>query len=149
MANEHLILCGGTRLSSRKPAWHSAKTVELRINEDPRRINVKIEDITKKLMSNLTDLQLHLFENAALVYGADQATTRGGTIRIDYGSAWYRDFRFEIPVRRRDFWSMAEVQDALTKTLHDFSGDNFEFSFHSKPPAAPTYFEWGTDETTE
>jgi hypothetical protein len=151
MANEHLILCGGAELTSRKQAWQSAKTVELRINEDPGRINCKISDITERLMSNLTDVELDLLEIAAYIYGADQATTRGGTVRIDYGEAWYREFLFEIPVRRRDFWSSAEVQDDLTRTLHDFSGDNFEFSFssHAKPQDVPSYFEWGNDETTD
>lgn len=145
MANEHLVLCGGAPLSSRKQAWQSVKTVELRINEDPGRVNCKISDITEKLMSNLTALDLDLLEIAAYVYGADQATTRGGTVRIDYGEAWYRDFRFEIPVRRRDFWSSAEVQGDLSKALHDLSGDNFEFSFssHAKPQEMPPYFEWG------
>jgi 7-cyano-7-deazaguanine synthase in queuosine biosynthesis len=151
VANEHLILCGGAQLSSRKQAWQSAKTVELRINEDPGRVNLKISDITERLTSNLTDVELDLLEIAAYVYGADQATTRGGTVRIDYGEAWYRDFRFEIPVRRRDFWASAEVQDDLSRTLHDLSGDNFEFAFssHSKPTEIPGYFEWGKDETTD
>jgi hypothetical protein len=151
MANEHLILCGGAQLSSRKQAWHLAKSVELRINEDPGCVNCKISDIAEKLAANLTPLELDLLEIAAYIYGADQATTRGGTTRIDYGEAWYRNFRFEIPVRRRDFWSSTEVQDDLSRTLHDLSGDNFEFSFSSPPkrPKTPAYFEWGKDETMD
>jgi len=150
VANDHLILCGGARLSTKNQAWQAAKTVELRINEDPGRINCKISDITERLMSNLRDMELDLLEIAAYVYGADQATTRGGTVRIDYGEAWYRNFRFEIPVRRKDFWSSAEVQDDLSRTLHDLSGDNFDFAYspHSKPSEMPSYFEWGKDETT-
>jgi 7-cyano-7-deazaguanine synthase in queuosine biosynthesis len=151
MANEHLILCGGASLSSRQQAWQSAKTVGLRINEDPGRVNLKISDITEKLMSNLTNLELDLLEIASYVYGADQATTRGGPVRIDYGEAWFRDFRFEVPVRRRDFWASGEVQDDLSRTLHDLSGDNFEFEFsaHPRPSKTPSYFEWGKDEATD
>lgn len=149
MANEHLILCGGARSTSRKAVWQSAKSVELRINEEPGRLNVRIEDLTSRLQSNLTDLELDLIEIAAYVYGADQASTRGGTVRIDYGNAWYRDFRFEIPVRKPDFWSSNEVIDDLTRTLNDLSGDNFEFAFHHKSAAAPTYFEWGKDDATD
>ena len=149
MANEHLILCGGARSTSRKAAWQSAKSVELRINEEPGRLNVRIEDLTSRLQSNLTDLELDLIEIATYVYGADQASTRGGTVRIDYGNAWYRDFRFEIPVRKPDFWSSDEVLDDLTRTLNDLSGDNFEFAFHHKPTAPPTYFEWGKDDATD
>jgi 7-cyano-7-deazaguanine synthase in queuosine biosynthesis len=150
VANDHLILCGGSRPSTKNQAWQAAKTVELRINEDPGRINCKISDITEKLTSNLRDIELDLLEIAAYIYGADQATTRGGTVRIDYGQAWYRNFRFEIPVRRQDFWSSAEVQHDLSRTLHDLSGDNFEFAYspHSKPSEMPSYFEWGKDETT-
>src|SRR5262249_38961817 len=101
--------------------------------------------------SNLTDVELDLLEIAAYVYAADQATTRGGTVRIDYGESWYRNFRFEIPVRRRDFWASAEVQDDLSRTLHDLSGGIFEFAFSSraKPQEIPSHFEWGKDETTD
>lgn len=151
MANEHLILCGGAKLSSRKQPWNSAKPLELRINDDPGRINCKITDISEKLRDNLKDVEFDLLDIASYVYGADQATSRGGNVLIDYGKAWYRNFRFEIPVRCPDFWSAQEVQNDLTRTLNDLSGDNFEFSFSklSKGQPKPSYFEWGTDESTD
>jgi hypothetical protein len=153
MAHEHLILCGSARLSSRKKVWREANTVCLEL--DRRRsacnVNLRVSDITHRLAANLNDLELDLLEIAAYVYSADQAVTRGGLKQIDYGRSWYRTFRFEVPVRRPDFWSSADVMANLCQTLNDVSGDNFEFAFCrlSDPPPLETYFEWGSDDITD
>jgi len=145
MANDYLILCGSARLSSRKQVWREAKTVQLRTGRGTGNVNLRISDITRRLTANLTDLEIDLLEIATYIYCADQAVTRGGLKRIDYGRSWYRTFRFEIPVRQPDFWSSDEVQEDLCRTLHDLSADNFEFAFShlTSPPPLEDYFEWG------
>lgn len=150
MANEHLILCGSARLTSRKPVWRKAKPVRLDLNRQTGNINLRISDITEKLTANLRDVELDLLDIAAYVYCADQATTRGGTTSIDYGLAWYRDFRFEVPVRCPEFWSSPEVSGDLCRCLNDLSGDNFEFVFSpiTSAPPLPTYFEYGQEAMT-
>jgi 7-cyano-7-deazaguanine synthase in queuosine biosynthesis len=153
MAHEHLILCGSARLSSRKKVWREAKTVCLEL--DRRRsacnVNLRISDITRRLAANLPDLDRDLLEIAAYVYCADQAVTRGGLKQIDHGRSWYRMFRFEVPVRRPDFWSSADVLQDLCRSLNDASADNFEFAFCrlTDPPSLETYFEWGNDDITD
>ena len=151
MAHEHLILCGSARLSSRKKVWWEAKRVCLNTQRHNGNVNLRIGDITRRLTANLTDLELDLLEIAAYVYSADQAVTRGGLKRIDYGRSWYRTFRFEVPVRNPDFWSSAEVLENLCRTLNDTSGDNYEFAFCRLTNAPPleTYFEWGSDDVTD
>lgn len=148
MSNEHLILCGGARLSSQKKAWKEAKKVELRTG-DGGNINLRIGDLTKRLTANLSSLAQDLLEIATYVYCADQATCRGGTKRIDYGEAWYRTFRFEIPVTNPDFWSSDEIQSDLTECLSDLSGDNFEFAFSRRTATPPEYFDFGAGDDSD
>lgn len=146
MSSEHLILCGGAKLSTRQKAWRKAKSVDLQVGKHGN-VHLKISDLTEKLTANLTDIELDLLEIAAYVYCADQSTCRGGKVRIDYGQAWYRHLRLEIPVRCPDFWSSDEVRNNLAELLNDLSGDNFEFAFSrlKSPPSPPEYFEFGQE----
>lgn len=148
MANEHLILCGGAKRSSRKKEWRDAKCVGLRTGRSSGNVHLRISDISKALTTNLPNLDVDLLEIATYVYCADQATTRGGDKEFDYGKKWYRNFRFEIAVREPDFWSSIDVNDDLCRALGDLSGDNFEFAFHKLADAAPLadYFEFSADE---
>ncbi len=144
MHKSHLILCGGARPSSRKKEWREADAVELRIRRDSSSVNLRIADITRRLTTNIPDIELDLLDIAAYVYTADQATTRGGLKEINYKN-WYRNFRFEIAVRQPDFWSSSEVGEELSRTLNDLSGDTFEFVFSllREPPPIDDYFDFG------
>lgn len=150
MSNEHLILCGGARLSSRQRAWKDAKRIDLHIRGADSNCNLRISDLTEHLTANLSPLEQDLIDIATYVYCADQAARRGGTKQIDYGETWYRDFRFEIPVARRDFWTSEPVHSDLCRCLNDLSGDNFDFAFCdlSEPRSTPEYFEYGSDSMT-
>ena len=66
---------------------------------------LKLEDISKRLVKNVPDLLIDLVEIATYVYCADQATSRGGDAQVGMGSAWRRDFRFIIPVRNPNHWN--------------------------------------------
>ena len=147
MANEHLILCGGAKRSSRQKCWRDASRVELRTGRQSGNVHLRISDIGQALTANLPNLDIDLLEIATYVYCADQATSRGGEKEFDYGKRWYRNFRFEIAVREPDFWSSPEVADDLCRVLSDLSGDNFEFAFQKLTKAIPLtdYFEFGAD----
>lgn len=154
MSNPHLILCGGAKLHSRQQYWRNAKTIELRIGRagsEDSNVNLRISDLTDRLTANLRDIELDLLEIATYIYCADQASTRGGDREIDYGEAWYRDFRFEIAVRRPDFWSSDEVVADLVRCLTDLSGDNFEFQFSQVRTASrhKEYFEFAEEDAAE
>lgn len=150
MSTEHLILCGGTMLSSREQKWRGAKTFALQIGErygnfqTTGNVNVKFSDIREGMMANLPAIGSDLIDVASYVYFADQASTRGGLHTFEYGEKWRRHFRFEIPVRKPDVWNQPDVYQALTSTLGFISDDDYEFVFsqHPNPPKAQSHFDF-------
>jgi 7-cyano-7-deazaguanine synthase in queuosine biosynthesis len=141
MPNEHLVLCGGARRSSAKRAWKNAQTTSLDLGTN---VNLEITDISRALAANLSAIEIDLLEIASYVYVADQATTRGGLIKIDYGKDWHRSFRFEIPVREPDHWNSPQLNSILTSTLGFLSDDQYEFVFRKarKATAVDAYLDF-------
>lgn len=151
MANEHLVLCGSARLSSRKKEWRDAKTHRLRIGRGKDHVHLKIEHITRKMAANLPKEAVDLVEIAAYVYSADQVVTRGGTKSFDYGCAWRRRFRFEIPVRCPELWNKPEIQHQLARVLGFLSDDDYEFHFSElkDPPPIEKYLFDPSDDNSD
>lgn len=141
MANERLMLCGGARRTTREAAWRKARETRLVLGDGPGLVRLQVEHVTRSAGVTATDTEVDLLEVAAYVYAADQAVSRGGPVRIDYGAAWRRRFRFEVPVRRPDIWNRPEVLDRLARTLGFLTGDEFEFGFvrHPNPPPIDAY----------
>lgn len=137
MSEPHLILCGDAKLSSRAQAWRKLKPRQLRIGKKLNDIHVAFNVLANRLAANATDVAVDLLELAAYVYGADQATPRGGQRSFEYGQKWRRHFRFEVPVRRPDLWSRSEVMDALTWALGYLTDDDYEFAFCHYKNAPP------------
>lgn len=136
MSAPHLILCGGARLSSKSKAWSSAHKVALTIGKGPNAVHLGTEDIPARLYEPLSDRALDLLEIAAFVFTADQAASRGGEHSFEYGEAWRRHFRFQIPVRDVEFWGSAAVTSQLVDALGFLSDDDYEFAFsHNRKPA--------------
>lgn len=129
MAEKHLVLCGGTKLTARGQAWRDAPQVRVQLGKGKKHLHLKIHHITHKIGSRLPPEALDLIEIAAYVYAADQLVTRGGTKEFEYGQKWRRHFRLEIPVRRHDLWSRPDVQQKLATTLGFLSDDDYEFGF--------------------
>lgn len=134
---EHLVLCGGAKLTSSQKAWQDAE--RLLLDADPKRgnVNLRISDITDKMAASLPEVAADLIEVATYVYCADQAIRRGGPAEIDYGEKWRRSFRFEIPVRCPDMWSSSKVIDVLKRTLSFLSDDDYDFGFTKLAKALP------------
>lgn len=141
MAERHLVLCGGARLSSRSTAWRAAHTVRLQLGKGKKHLHLQIHHITRALAGNIPPEGVDLLEIAAYVYGADQTCSRGGEKEFEYGNRWRRHFRFEIPVRRPDIWSNPAVLGNLTSALGFLSDDDYEFVFLplSKPKPVDKY----------
>jgi 7-cyano-7-deazaguanine synthase in queuosine biosynthesis len=82
---------------------------------------------------------LDLLELAAYIYTADRHTRRGSRDAVEF-HAWSRRFRFRIKVRDVEFWSRADVQDALRGCLTFMTGHaDFTFVFtggHKTPPTS-------------
>src|SRR4051812_345348 len=127
MAEKHLVLCGE---STKAPAkgWSDAPTLVLKFGPNKSDVHLKIEHLSRRLCSNLLPQAVDLVEIAAYVYAADQAIGRGGTKTFEYGCKWRRHVRFEIPVRKPDFWERPDVLDELCRTLGFLSDDDYEFS---------------------
>jgi len=129
MANKHLVLCGGTRLTSKNKEWRDAPAVRLQLGTGKKHLHLKIHHITRKLASQIPDAAVDLLELASYVYTADQMVTRGGTKEFEYGKRFRRHFRFEIPVRCPDLWSAPALRQQLATTLGFLSDDDYEFVF--------------------
>lgn len=150
MANEHLVLCGSARLTSRKRQWRDAKVHRLRIGRGKDHVHLKIEHITRKMAAVLPAEAADLVEIAAYVYSADQVITRGGTKAFDYGQAWRRHIRIEIPVRCLEMWNKPDVKEKLAQVLGFLSDDDYEFHFSplkNPPPFDKYLFEPSEDES--
>jgi hypothetical protein len=78
MPPERLVLCGGAQ----RPGGDS--TLRLALSGHSQNIVLKLEDIGKKLVTNVPGLLIDLIEIAAYVHAADQATRRGGDAQPEW-----------------------------------------------------------------
>ena len=72
--NEHLVLCSGARPS--RAATRSRLTLNL--HGASANVRLEIEDISRRLLANLSDDHADLLEIASYIYAADSAISRGG-----------------------------------------------------------------------
>jgi hypothetical protein len=136
---DRLVVCGSAASSRR-----SGKALHLDLNGPDRNIALRLQDISKRMVTHVPDLLTDLLEVAAYVYSADWATSRGGPVSRGMGKAWRRRFSFVIPVRKPDLWSSPPVVEALRETLGFLTEDEYRFEFeqHEAPPPAQEYFEF-------
>jgi hypothetical protein len=141
MQPEHLVLCGGLPSIARE----GGKTHRLYIAGPGKNIELRIEDISRTLVSNIPDVLTDLLELAAYVYCADGTVSRGGSTMAQMGRDWRRRFRFVVPVRRPEVWSSTPISTLLIETLSFLSDDFYEFDFQQlqDPPGFQRYLELG------
>ena len=97
------------------------------INEQLPTFMLRPVGIPKNIIYRMSPRTFDLLLLAAAVFTADSLTRRGGSVRSEMGSKWYRDFRFVVPVRDPEFWRSA--QEPLVETLGFLTGDRFDFTF--------------------
>jgi hypothetical protein len=120
------ILCGGMATQG----LHAADaTIYMDVQGPGRNVKLRIEDITRAMVSNIPDVLLDLLEIAAYVYCADQRLLRGSDRLADYGANWHRKLNFTIPLRRPELWESRMVKEPLAATLGFLSDDAYSFSF--------------------
>lgn len=119
---QHLIECGVTAASYEE-------AIAMNVHGRSKNVNLRIDYISRTMLSNLPDLLIDLLEVAAYVYCADQRLVRGSEQLSKFGENWRRSLRFSIPVRELEVWQDTEVQDALIDTLGFLSDDSYTFDF--------------------
>jgi 7-cyano-7-deazaguanine synthase in queuosine biosynthesis len=136
--NEHLVLCSGVNAEPRG----DEKLLTLNLHGGSANVRLEIEDISRRLLANLSDVHADLLEIASYVYASDSAVSRGGRTDSHLGAMWRRKFRFVIPVRQLGLWSSNSVTASLVETISFLSDDDYEFEFRKleKPPSVETYF---------
>jgi hypothetical protein len=99
--NEHLVLCSGAVAKPRS----DETLLTLNLQGALANVRLEIEDISRRLLVNVSDVHADLLEIASYVYAADSAISRGGKTDSRLGAMWRRKFRFVIPVRQPTLWS--------------------------------------------
>lgn len=124
----------------------------LDVQGEARNINLRIDDLSRAMVSNVPDILLDLLEVAAYVYCADQQTRRGSEYLTDYGADWRREMVFRIPVRAHGVWQRDEVRECMADMLGFLSDDHFTFEFvPARSPLAEreAYFSNLTDQADQ
>lgn len=145
MISERLILCGGTRAPA--GADTSFEPIRLDLLGDAPNMELKVQDISSKLLKEIPAHLIDLLEIATYVYCADQAWTRGGDTLVGNGSKWRRKFHLHIPVREPDRWNSSGLKGHLQDVLGFLSDDDFQFTFSDlkRDRSGERYFEFGQD----
>jgi 7-cyano-7-deazaguanine synthase in queuosine biosynthesis len=136
--NEHLVLCGGATAQESGDATR----LELNLHGTSANVRLEIEDISRRLLANISDVHADLLEVASYIYAADGAIPRGGKTDPQLGARWRRKLRFVIPVRQPQLWSSDPVIESLVETIGFLSEDDYWFEFRTfeNPPAVEKYF---------
>jgi len=137
--NEHLVLCGAAATPKQGGA---ATHLNLNLHGPSTNVRLKIEDISRPLLANISGVHADLLEIASYIYAADSAIPRGGNSDAELGARWRRKLRFVIPVREPNLWSSDPVPSALVETISFLSDDDYEFEFRlfENPPPVEGYF---------
>src|SRR3954469_3547910 len=98
---ERIVLCGDVL----SPHAAGSGVLRLSLHGAKPNVNLRIQDISKRVVSNIPHELVDLLEVATYVYAADSAVSRGGQTDAQLGARWRRRFRFVIPVRRPDLWN--------------------------------------------
>lgn len=135
MTRPRSILCGGIRLDESDPLPNGRHVVQLNSNGPDANVNIRVMDLARVFLKNLSPRLEDLLEIAAYVYSTDCATSRGGEwTDKKCVEPWGRDFRFVIPVRDQAFWARDDVGSLLQQTLNFLSDDRYSFVFRSMMP---------------
>jgi hypothetical protein len=113
-------------------------------------INRRIEDIEKRMVSEVPDHLCDLLDIATYLFVADRMVIRGGKTLPNMGGEWHRRFRLIIAVREPDRWNRPEVKDALQDLVGFLSGDDYQFEFikSDEVPAYPRHLPFGRGDET-
>ena len=135
-----VVLCGGVQA----PIRRNEAALPLNLSGPGANITLRLEDISRPMVTDVPDVLTDLLEVATYVYCADQLVSRGGEVMQALGSQWRRSLKFIVPVRELDLWTSQAVCEALQHLLAFLSDDDIRFQFvqAASPPALNTYLDF-------
>jgi hypothetical protein len=92
LSNEHLVVCGGATAHERG----GTARLDLNLHGPSANVRLEIEDISRRLLANISDVHADLLEIASYIYAADSAIPRGGKTDSQLGARWRRKLGFVI-----------------------------------------------------
>lgn len=137
MAEKHLILCGGSRITRKLRSFDEKSIVRLDLGPGKNKVHLNLHHLTSKIVDHLPDVAVDLLEIATYVYAADRIVSRGGTKEFEYGVKWHRELHFEIPVRQPDLWNEPGMLALLKETIGFLSDDSYQFNFSKLASSKP------------
>ena len=130
MIRPRLVLCSGAELAAGddpKEGWHVVRLDTLNRGSNT---HLRLENVTKAFLRQMSPRIVDLLEIATYVYAADCEASRELAWVDDYSTeTWERDFHFVIPVRDVEFWQDMQARDSLESALRFLSSDRFRFIF--------------------
>jgi len=111
------------------PAWLGRHHVELDSIGQNRNVNIRFEDVVRKLQSNIGPRLMDFLEIASYVFTADCSTQRGKWTDEKSEEPWGRDLAFVIAVREPEFWATPKVKRLMQEVLLFLSNDSYSFHF--------------------
>lgn len=149
MTAPRLILCGGAAPPNADASQDGRRAVVLDTRGAAANVNLKLEDVARVLVGDLTPRLIDFLEIASYVFAADAGTPRGRKWTDDVSTEpWSRDLLFCIAVRDPEFWGQPAVIRTLKHALHFLSDDRVEFLFsrQTEPASAQLYLQFGPTE---
>src|SRR5262245_46814616 len=101
---ERVFYCGST-----PPPRDRGRAIQLHLAGANPNINRRIEDIEKRMVSEVPDHLRDLLDIATYLFVADRIVVRGGKTLPNMGREWHRSFRLIIAAREPDRWNRPEV----------------------------------------
>ena len=141
MNTPRLVLCGGIELDPDHPLMQNRLVIKLDTQGPNPNVYLKLEDVAKVFLKQMTPRLTDLLEIASYVYAADTAAQRG--------QSWKRDFQFIISVRDFDFWTQPDVSSMLTNLLKFITDDVYAFEFRQITEDRPLQEYLAFDENDE
>jgi hypothetical protein len=90
-----VVLCGGAQSA----VGRNEVALSLNLSAPGANISLRLEDISRPMVTDVPDVLVDLLEVATYVFCADQLVSRGGEVMQSLGSQWRRRLKFIIPVR--------------------------------------------------
>jgi hypothetical protein len=94
-----------------------------------RNVNIRFEDVARKLQRNISPRLMDFLEIASYVFTADCSTERGKWTDEKREEPWGRDLAFVIAVREPEFWASPKVKSLMHEVLRFLSNDAYSFHF--------------------